>query len=438
MYRICFVLMVVWVAAMTISSKSGLGQRPGINQDESKVPSFTLPDPLVCTDGSLIDSSADWETKRRPEVLQLFADHVYGNFPVTKVPVSFQSKREPWKTLDGSAVRREVQMIIGGPDNPVIATVLLTLPVSDKPVPIFVGYNFNGNHTTTTDPRVSLPTSWVRNNKSIGAQKNQASEQGRGTSSSRWPYEEIIKHGYGVATIYYGDIDPDFDDGFENGIHPLFFADGQTKPSQKQWGSIGAWAWGLSRAVDFFETDPAVDANRIAVIGHSRLGKTSLWAGASDPRFAMVVSNDSGCGGAALSRRKFGETVKAINQNFPHWFCDQFVDYDDNENALPVDQHMLIALMAPRPVYVASASEDLWADPKGEFLSLANADGVYALYGNEVMTREMPKPDAPVFNGPMGYHLRTGKHDISRYDWLQYIEFADRNLKTGTADKQDQ
>jgi hypothetical protein len=386
----------------------------------------------------VIDSSADWQKKRRPEVLKLFADHVYGNFPDTKVPVSFQAKGEPWKTLNGSAVRREVQMIIGGPDNPVVATLLLTLPVSDKPAPCFVGYNFNGNHTTTADPQVSIPTSWVRNNKSIGAQNNQASEQGRGKSSSRWPYEEIIKRGYGVATVYYGDIDPDFDDGFQNGIHRLFLADGQAKPSQKEWGSIGAWAWGLSRAVDFFETDPAVDANRIAVIGHSRLGKTSLWAGASDHRFAMVISNDSGCGGAALSRRKFGETVKVINKNFPHWFCDQFVKYNDNENALPVDQHMLIALIAPRPVYVASATEDLWADPKGEFLSLANADGVYALYGNEAMTREMPKPDSPVFNGKMGHHLRTGKHDISLYDWIQYIEFADRNFKINAPDKQVQ
>lgn len=433
MFRFSLLPIFVWVVAMTISSNPGFAQRPGINQDESKVPTFTLPETLVCSDGTEVDTFEVWEEKRRPEVLQLFADHVYGNVPNKKTAVTFAPKGESWKVLDGSAVRREVQMAIGGPENIIFATLLITLPVSDKPVPCFVGYNFNGNHTTTADPRVSIPTSWVRDNKKNGTKNNRASEKGRGNSSSRWPYEEIIKRGYGVCTIYYGDIDPDFDDGFHNGIHPHFFADWQDGPSKKEWGSIGAWAWGLSRAVDYFETDSTVDPTRIAVIGHSRLGKTSLWAGASDPRFAMVVSNDSGCGGAALHRRKFGETVKVINKNFPHWFCDKFVEYSDNENELPVDQHMLIALMAPRPVYVASATEDLWADPKGEFLSLANADAVFKLYGNDPMPRQMPAPDMPIINGRLGYHLRTGKHDITVYDWLQYVRFADQHLKIEAA-----
>ena len=399
------------------------------NEDESKVPEYTLPDPLVSNDGKSVDSGEAWKKVRRPEVLKLFQEHVYGKAPKSPGKLRFEELKPAVKAFDGKAERKEVRVFFGDKDQPSMDLLIYRPAGAKKKVPAFMGLNFRGNHTVEADAGITLSESWMPN-RGTGIENNRATEKSRGASSSRWPVESIVSRGYGLITIYCGDIDPDTHDGFKNGVHPLFYKDGQTAPGPGEWASISAWAWGLSRALDYLGEDDWIDESKVAVIGHSRLGKTALWAGASDEKFALTISNNSGCGGAALSRREFGETVKRINTSFPHWFCSNFHPYGDDVNKLPVDQHMLIALMAPRPVYVASASKDLWADPKGEFLSLKGAEGVYSLFGLKGLpTDGVPETNSPVTGDAVGYHIREGKHDITEYDWGCYMDFADRFLK---------
>ena len=204
---------------------------------------------------------------------------------------------------------------------------------------------------------------------------------------------------------------------------------GQIKPAKNEWGSISAWAWGMSRIMDYLETEELIDPKKVILFGHSRLGKTALWAGATDLRFSMVISNNSGCGGAAISRRRIGEKILDINTNFPHWFAKNFHNFNENESSLKVDQHMLIALIAPRPVYVASASDDSWADPEGEFLAAKEASLIYNIYGKKgIGIDKLPSTNTP-FHGSVGYHLREGQHDVTDFDWEQYIIFANKHFR---------
>lgn len=381
------------------------------NYDENEVPEYTLPDPL---DG--ISEASAWPTKRK-EILTLIEREMFGRAPAFDgKTIAAAAGPEPFTILDGKATVTQVVLTIAGQD----VALLVFLPSSaTQPVPAFLGYNFHGNHTVFADDRISLTKSWVRK-----TENHRASEDDRGSSASRWSVERIIDAGYGLVTLYYGDVDPDFHDEFKNGVHAAF-----APPKEDAWGSIAAWAWGLSRVLDYLEQESmGIDPQKVGVFGHSRLGKTSLWAGATDERFALVISNNSGCGGAALSKRAFGETVGRITRVFPHWFCARFNQYRENEVKLPFDQHMLLALMAPRPLYVASAVEDRWADPRGEFLSCVGADPVYRLLGTEGLPQqEMPGVNAPVM-GRIGYHLRTGKHDVTDYDWEQYITFAKKHF----------
>jgi hypothetical protein len=413
---------------MTAASLPGTQQPPG-NYDESKVPPYTLPDPLVMADGTRVTTAEAWTSRRRPELLDVFAREVYGKTPATPIPLRATVDSTVTDALGGSAVRRQVTLRFTPRDDGPAMHLLLYLPAgASGPVPVFLALNFQGNQAVNADPGVALATSWLPD-RGPGVVNHHATDASRGTEAGRFPVAQMVAKGYGLATIYYGDLDPDFDDGFQNGVHPLFYKVGQARPAADEWGAIGAWAWGLSRALDYLETDRAVNARAVIVVGHSRLGKAALWAGAQDPRFAMVVSNESGCGGAALSKRIFGETVDAITRQFPHWFASSFRRYANNEAALPVDQHELLALIAPRPLYVASAAEDQWADPRGEFLSAQAAEPVYRLLGATGLGVDaMPPIDRPV-GGTIGYHVRHGGHDLTAYDWEQFMTFADRHVR---------
>lgn len=389
--------------------------------DEELVPDYTLPSLLAFEDGSEVKTIADWE-RRRSEIRELFENHVYGKALLGRPEaMTFEIRTSESPFLDGRATLTEVRIRFSEAAESPFLDLLLLKPKSEKPVPTILAMNFSGNHSIHPSEQISLSDSWMRSSKEEREKgfvvDDRATAKARGFKASRWPVEMILKSGVALATFYYGDIDPDFDDGFENGVHPL------ARPGQPEdWGSIATWAWGCSRARDFLATDDSLDQDRIAIMGHSRLGKTALWAGALDDRFSLVISNNSGCGGAALSRRRFGERVSRINESFPHWFCDRFQEYNEKESELPVDQHQLIALIAPRMVYVASAEEDRWADPRGEFLATREASPAWELLGKAgIGTEEMPGLHQPV-GDRVRYHIRAGKHDVTDYDWKQYLE----------------
>ena len=383
------------------------------NYEESGVPPYSLPNPLVNLDGTSVSSSGVWFSKRRPEIMRLFTEQVYGKSPGPSSVVNY-STLETGDALNGLAVRKQVRLSLTQGGKTLSFIVLMYIPKNlSAPVPVFLSLNFSGNHTISNDPAIILGPGL----------------DPRGSDSERWPVQYIISQGYGLVTANYEDLAPDDNDGWDDGVHALFDDPAEEPRPADAWGNIAGWAWGMSRILDYLETDTAIDAEGVVAMGHSRLGKTALWAGAQDERFAMVVSNNSGCVGAALSRRAFGETVRQINYGYPHWFCERFKMYNDNEADLPVDQHMLLALIAPRPVYVASAETDLWSDPRGEFLSALNASPVYNLLtGQGLGVQSMPALNQPV-QGRLSYHIRSGGHDVTDFDWEQYIKVADLYVK---------
>jgi hypothetical protein len=389
---------------------------PPVNYDEAKVGAYTLPDSLIFQNGQSVRDSAEWEKTRRQEIIRLFETNMYGRVPnaARHIAANYEVVDEDRHALGGKAIRKQVVASLPGQT----FTILIYLPVSSKPVPVFLALNFTGNHTVLSDPAIKLADIWDAKTKT----HHTAPEQSRG-SSTQWQVEKMLARGYGLATIYYQEIEPDFEGGIEFGVRASY-----PKPAADEWGAIAAWAWGMSRATDYLMGDRDIDPKRIIAMGHSRLGKTTLWAGAQDTRFAMVIAAGSGEGGAALSRRDFGETIQLVNQHFPHWTCDNYKKYSGHADKLPFDQHELLALIAPRPLYLAAAKDDKWADPRGEFLAAIAAGPVYKLFGKQGLEgADMPALQKPIMN-TIGFHIRPGKHEVTAYDWDQFLNFADKQL----------
>ena len=358
---------------------------PEASYDESKVPVYSLPDPLVFSDGSRILNKNDWIKKRRAEILKLFETYVYGKVPFKTL------KNISWKITSqekinyNSILKRNVTVFLEGKNSyPKIELEIIIPGKITKPLPAFI-----------------VP-GWVNNRKLL------------------------IKRGYILVSFDPRKIEPDKKkDTNKNSIHNFY---SPVKSRSDNWGTIAVWSWLLCRAMDYLENDPDIDSNKISIMGLSRFGKAVMWAGAQDQRFALVFSSESGCGGATIIRRQFGETIKMINERFPHWFNDNFKKFNGNVNELPVDWHMLIALIAPRPVYIATAEEDYWGDPKGSFLAAKYAEPVYSLFNKKGLgVDNMPNVEKPVGDF-IGFHKRKGDHGLNRYDWLQFLNFADRHL----------
>ena len=389
---------------------------------------YPLPD-MKATDAK------NWRQVRRSEILQLFAEQVYGKTPATTAGVHFHVDSVDKEALDGQAIRKQITVFFTRDNKAPLMHVLLYLPADARGrVPVFVGLNFFGNETIVADPGIDLPEVWVRDTPDpkatyggelLGHHKERALGSARGSREHLWQVRKILRHGFGLATAYCGDIEPDFIGGLQYGIRQTFLKPGQTKPAADEWGALGAWAWGLSRIMDYLQTDKNVDGKKIILTGFSRLGKAAMWSAAQDERYAVVISSESGVGGASLYRAATSERIDHLNTAFPYWFAENFHKYTGHPDQVPVDGHMLLALIAPRPLYVASAEEDSYSDPPAEHLSLLIASKVYRLLGKEGLENEaMPVVNEPVLRGAVGYHVRTGKHDVTAFDWDQYLTFA--------------
>lgn len=390
--------------------------------DPAKLPlKQDLPDPLVMFNGAKVTSKEQWQKDRRPELKKLYEHYMFGHAPAAP-RVNGNVERTDTKALNGKATLKEITLTFAGIDGPKIRVLLVVPNKRNGPAPVFVGINFAGNHAALDDPKIQLNPNWIPGNYK-GVKDNKATDASRGSQKEVWNIEDAIDRGYAVALFYAGDIDADRKDVRE-GIQKHF--------PNADWSTIHAWAWGFSRVIDYLVTLPEIDASRIIVVGHSRMGKTALLAGAFDERIALVIPHQAGCGGSAPSRaigNKGAESVERINTSFSHWFNQRFKEFNKEPERLPFDQHCLIAMCAPRPVLLSNAVEDKWANPDGQFQLLVAADPVYKLLGSKgIASKTMPEV-GKLMDSPLGYYIRDGKHSMTREDWRVFLDFADRNLK---------
>jgi len=396
-----------------------------------------LPDALTMFDGTPVATPRDWYEKRRPELKALFEHYMYGVAPPAPEKIDATVSFENRSFLDGRATLRETVLKFGPPGTPPMHVLVVLPNRRSGPAPVFAALNFCGNHAVVADPGVAIPTVWMYGN-CAGCSENRATEAGRGTQAVMWSADLFVDRGYALATCYYGDIDPDTPD-FTNGVHPHYLPAGQTQPGPHDWGSIRAWAWGLSRVVDYLLTLPEIDARRVCVTGHSRLGKTALLAAAFDERIALAAPHQSGTGGCAMSRNNDQETVERINRVFPHWFNDTFPQFNDREEKLPIDQHLLMALVAPRPLFDTEGDQDKWANYTSALNGLRAADKVYKFLGARGLVGDGVLRDDDDLGGPekgeLVQYRRDAKHAVTREYWERMLDFADSRLTPSSSSR---
>ena len=406
----------LWTTVLLLSGLPASGREPkeydsDVIYDQNKVPHYNLPPLLVTAEGKTITTAEEWRNVRRPQILSLFANLIYGRVPEPESPVKieFEVKKTDPAFMGGKATRKDVQIRFRNDRGRAEMLILVFVPNrAARPVPAFMKHSFNDTKSRDFE----------------------AHPLRRGRLRNGWPLGEFFDRGYAFVVVYQQDLVGHNEVEFLKGIHPLFYKKGQSFPKAHEWGVLSAVAWGAMRAMDYLQTDGDVDPARVVIMGHSKMGKTALWTAAQDERFALAISAQSGCAGAALWRRRSGETLEKMVTRFPYWLCRNAWKFVNREDDLPVDQHMLLACIAPRPVYVHSGVEDTWADPRGEYLSAYHASEVYRLLGKKGLSSESSPPvGQAIIASDVGYHIREGGHSIQLYDWQRFLDFADYHLK---------
>lgn len=396
-----------------------------VNYDESKVGTYTLADPLKLENGKPVRDAKTWNEKRRPEILKMFETQQYGVMPGRPADESFEVTDKGTPAFNGKAIRKQVTIHLSkDPSWPMIHLVEYIPASAKKPVPMYFDINFGTIQAAVGDPGITPEkVRDPRTNELVAP----PAVTGRGFGGIN--VGVFLDAGIGVATYYYGELDPDTLTGFPDGIRAKYMKPGQTGEDDRApeaWGSISAWVWGMSRVEDYFETDKQVDARRVAIHGVSRLGKTVTWAGAYDQRFAAVIASCGGEGGAALSHRDYGETIAHLTapSRYPYQFAANYAKYGGFPDKAPFDSHMLLALIAPRPILLQTGSTDNWSDPKGEFLAAVAAGPVYKLLGRQDLGTDVwPAAKVPIFSNGLNYYMHEGGHGMVPTDYDVYVQF---------------
>jgi len=399
-----------------------------VNYTEAKVGSYELPDPLLSEAGTAIDTPELWKDVRRPELHQIFEESQYGRAPAKPEGIRFEVTEAPTPALDGAAIREQVTIHFGKDGTAPTVEVLIYVPANQaEPAPLLLSISFLANNLAVDDPAVQVGRNWDREtHRRVPAE---------GPSRfGKLPVKQLIERGFGVATFHYTDVEIDAKDALPHGVRQKYLSADEPELGDDQWGAIASWAWGISRVIDYFEQDPLVDAERVAITGISRLGKTVMWAGANDERVAAVIASCSGEGGAALSRRNYGETIAhlASPERYSYQFAKNYQTWAPDPASAPVDAHELIALIAPRPLLLQTGTTDKWSDPVGEFLAAKAATPVYELLGKAGLDADQTLEVDQLVGGELSYYMHEGGHGMVPEDWSVFLTFLDRHLARKT------